>query len=118
MYLAIQSLVPATDVQRALKEEAVGQAIELGKLRTLIRTQATSSVSVPLLVIVVCWLVIIFFGFSVFAPPNQTATLALVVSTVAVAGAMFLILERDRPLTGVIRISEEPMITALQMMNK
>lgn len=118
IYIAIQSLAPTNDVQRALKDQAVDQALELGKLRTLLRTQATSSVSLPLLVVVVCWLVIIFFSFSIFAPPNRTATLALVVSTFAVAGAMFLILEMDRPFTGLIRISEEPMLKALRDINK
>ena len=118
LYMAIQSLVPANDVQRSLKEAAVDQVVELGKLRTLLRTQATSSVSLPLLVVVVCWLVIIFFSFSIFAPPNQTATLALLVSTLAVAGAMFLILEMDRPFTGLIRISEEPMLKALKTMSQ
>jgi membrane-bound ClpP family serine protease len=65
-------------------------------------------------VVVVIWLVIIFFSFSLLAPPNATATLALMVSALAVAGAIFLILEMDRPFTGVVRISSEPMQNALK----
>ena len=118
IFMAIQSLAPTNDIQRALKEQAVGQTLELGKLRTLLRTQSTSSVSLPLLVVVVCWLVIIFFSFSVFAPPNRTATLSLIVSSIAVAGAMFLILEMDRPFNGLIKISEAPMLKALQDMRR
>jgi membrane-bound ClpP family serine protease len=62
---------------------------------------------------VVLWLVIIFLSFSVLAPPNATAALALFASALSVAGAIFLILEMDRPFTGVIQVSSEPLATAL-----
>jgi hypothetical protein len=118
LYLTLQQLTPANDLQRGLKDQAVDLAMELGQLRTLLRAQAVSSISIPLLTVLVCWLVIIFFSFSIFAPPNRTATLALVVSAVSVAGAMFLILEMDRPFTGLIQIPQEPMVNAMNQMGR
>jgi hypothetical protein len=71
-----------------------------------------------MLIILVSWLVVIFFGFSVLAPPNPTVIFALMVSALAVAGAIFLNLELDQPFGGVIRISSEPMVNALSQMAK
>jgi hypothetical protein len=60
----------------------------------------------------------IFLGFSVLAPPNPTAVIALLLSAFAVSGAMFLILELDQPFGGVIRISSKPMTNALNQFLK
>ena len=118
LYAAIQGLSPRDDAQRALKTQATTLAVDLAQLRTLLHVQSLASISRPLLVVVVIWLVIIFFSFSLLAPPNATATLALMVSALAVAGAIFLILEMDRPFTGVVRISSEPMQNALKPMTQ
>ena len=61
---------------------------------------------------------IIFVGFSLLAPPNATTTVALIAAAVSVAGAVFLIMELDHPLGGLIRISSEPMVQALNYMAK
>ena len=113
LYAAIQGLSPRDDAQRNLKAQAASLAVDLAQLRTLLRAQSLASISRPLLVVVVLWLVIIFLSFSVFAPPNATATLALMVSALAVAGAIFLILEMDHPFSGLIQISNEPLLNAL-----
>jgi len=54
----------------------------------------------------------------VVAPPNATTTLALVASAFSVACAVFLILELDHPLGGLIRIPSEPMINVLNHLAK
>ncbi len=72
----------------------------------------------PLLVALVSWLVVIFFGFSLVAPPNATTTLALVASAFSVACAVFLILELDHPLGGLIRVPSEPMVNVLNHLGK
>jgi hypothetical protein len=72
----------------------------------------------PMLIILVSWLVVIFLGFSVLAPPNATVIFALMISALAVAGAIFLILELDQPFGGLIRISSEPMLNALHQFAK
>src|SRR5204862_3528274 len=91
---------------------------ELGQLRSLMQAQAIPSISMPLLIAVACWLVIIFFGFSLVAPPNATTTFALVASAFSVACAVFLMLELDHPLSGLIRIPGEPMINVLNHLAK
>ena len=117
-YVAIHRLSPHDDSQRTLKTEAATLMVELGQLRSLLQVQAIPSISRPLLIALVSWLVVIFFGFSLVAPPNATTTLALVASAFSVACAVFLILELDHPLGGLIRIPSEPMINVLSHLAK
>lgn len=117
-YRAIRSLSPGNDEQKALQSQALAMMFELGQMRWLLFEQADSSISTPLLVVVVCWLAILFFSFGLFAPSNGTAITALMVAALSVAGAIFLILELDQPFGGLIRISNRPMLNALGHLGK
>jgi hypothetical protein len=117
-YGVLQALSPHDDAQRKLKEQAISVGIDIGQLRSLLVAQSVPSISTPMLIILVLWLAIIFLGFSSLAPPNVTAILALVISAVAVSGAIFLILELDQPFGGIIRISSAPMVNALSQFAK
>lgn len=68
--------------------------------------------------VVIAWLAILFVSFGLFAPANGTAVAALMVSALAVAGAMFLILELDQPFGGLINIPSAPMHSALNNLGK
>jgi hypothetical protein len=59
------------------------------------------------------WLVVMFVNFGLFAPRNATAIVALLVCSLSIAGAMFLILEMDQPLPGLAYFSSAPMRAAL-----
>jgi hypothetical protein len=118
IYLAIQHLTPHDEMQRNLKAQATTLAVELGQLRTLLVAESISSISKPLLIVVAFWLVVIFLSFSLIAPHNATATFALMISAVSAATAIFLILELDRPFSGLLRISNEPMLNALSQLEK
>ncbi len=113
VYVAISRLAPQDEAQRALKTEATTLMVQLAELRTLVRAQAVSSVSKPLLIALVIWLVVIFLGFSLLAPANATNTLALMAGAFSVACAVFIILDLDHPFAGVVRIPSEPMIRTL-----
>ena len=116
VYIAIHGLSPHNDMQSALKTQAATVAVDIAQVRTLIAAQSVPSISKPMLIILVSWLVIIFLGFSVLAPRNPTAILAFMVSAVAVSAAIFLILELDQAFGGLIGISSEPMVNALQQL--
>jgi hypothetical protein len=118
VYVAISRLAPQDDAQRALKTEATTLMVQLAELRTLVRAQAVSSVSKPLLIALVIWLVVIFLGFSLLAPANATNTLALLAGAFSVACAVFIILDLDHPFAGVVRIPSEPMIRTLDHLSK
>jgi hypothetical protein len=115
-YAALQQLSPQNGMQSALKAQATTLAGDLAQTRSLLAAQSVPSVSLAMLIILVSWLVVIFLGFSVIAPPNATTILALMVSALAVSGAIFLILELDEPFGGLIGISSEPMLNALHQL--
>lgn len=118
LYITMQRLSPQNDMQRALKAQIASLMTDLGQLRTLLVAQSIPSISKPMLLILVSWLVVIFFGFSLVAPPNATTTLALVASAFSVAGAIFLILELDHPFGGLIHIPSEPLVNLLNQLPK
>jgi len=109
----IQMLAPKGDGQRWLQSQALSMAIGLGQTRWLLYEQGASSVSKPLIAILVFWLTAIFISFGLFAPRNATVTTALFVSGLSVSGAIFLILEMYAPFSGLIKISSAPLRFAL-----
>ena len=115
-YAALQQLSPENAMQTAIKSQAASMALDLAQTRSLLAAQSVPSVSHAMLAILVLWLVVIFLGFSVLAPPNVTSLLALMVSALAVSGAIFLILELDEPFGGLIGISSKPMLNALHQL--
>ena len=110
---SIQKLLPQTDSQRSFKETAAGVASEIGQMRWLLFEQTGGSIATPFLVVVICWLSVIFVSFGLFAPRNATATVTLILCPLSASAAIFLILELDDPFAGVMQISSETMRNAL-----
>jgi len=113
LYDQIQALSPQNDGQRSLQAQALAITTGLAQMRWLLVGQSGRSISMPFLVVMVCWLAIIFVSFGLFARPNPTVILALLVCALSLSSAIFLILELDRPFDGLIQISREPMREAL-----
>src|SRR5437667_8415932 len=91
VYEAISHLRPQDEAQRGLKTEAASLMVQLAELRALVQAQAVSSVSKPLLIALILWLVVIFFGFSLLAPSTATTTFALIAGVFSVACAVVII---------------------------
>ena len=113
LYERIQGLSPTNDTQRSLQGQALSIAVDVGKMRYLMYAQQATSVSMPLLVVLVLWLTFIFISFGLFAPFNATVVSSLFVSALSVSGAIFLILEMYTPYSGVIAVSSAPLRAAL-----
>lgn len=113
IYFAVQQLMPSDETQRELKAKAADLTLELAEGRALLVSRALAGVPTALLVIVVGWFVIIFFGFSVLAPHNVVATTALTVAGAAVSGAILLLLEYYDPFEGLIQISSNPLLASI-----
>jgi hypothetical protein len=114
----LQELVPRSDAQRAIQSQAESIMINLGQTRLLLFAQSGTSISRPFLIVVVFWLSMLFVSFGLFAPRNATAIVTLLVAAISVAGALFLILELDRPFSGLMQISSAPLRSALLALGK
>lgn len=118
VYDAVLELSPKTDLQKSLQSEAQSLLQGIGQKRSLMIAQKGSSLSTTLLAVVVFWLAVNFVSFGLFGKPNVTATAALLVAALSVAGAILLILEMDQPYSGLIHISDAPLRQALAPMGK
>ncbi len=113
LYEKIQGLSPKNDTQRSIQGQALSIVVDIGKTRWLMYAQQATSVSMPLLVVLVLWLTVIFISFGLFAPFNATVVSSLLVSALSVSGAILLILEMYTPYDGLIQISSAPLRAAL-----
>ena len=111
-------LTPATDPQRWLQSQAVETASQIAATRWLLLMQKDVAIPVPLLVILVCWLVLIFCTFGVLAPRNGTVIAVLFVCALSTTGAILLILEMNSPFAGIMKLSSAPMRDALTNLGK
>jgi hypothetical protein len=109
LYERIQGLAPNSEAQRSLQAAALKTGVDVAQTRWLLSSQKSSAIPMPFLVILVFWLALLFASFSMFARPNVTSVLALLFCALSVAGAIFLILELDRPFDGLIQLSSEPL---------
>jgi hypothetical protein len=109
----ILRLTPQTESQRWFKSEALKLSEEVVKTRWRVLGSGGGSVPFAFLVVVIFWLTVTFTSFGLYAPRNATVVSVLFVAAVSVAMAVFLILELDGPLDGVIKISSGPLRYAL-----
>ena len=112
----IQELTPANEHQQSLRTQALGLAIQLGRIRWLLFEQKASQLPRPLLVIMVAWLALLFMSFGLFIRPNLTVMISLLASSLAVCSAIFLILEMYQPYGGLIQVSDAPLRAALEQL--
>jgi hypothetical protein len=88
-------------------------AIDLGQMRWLMYQQGQSSLSKPLLAVVIFSFIITFISFSLHSSPNGTVIATLFVCALSVSGAIFLVLEMYSPYSGLIRIPSDSLRSAL-----
>ncbi len=110
----LRELSPQNEGQRALQSRALQISGDLAKLRWLVVVQRAGGIPMPLLAVLVAWVSLVFAGWGLFAPRNPTVTVALFVCALCVSGAVFLLLEMDQPLTGLVRISGGPLTEAIR----
>jgi len=110
----IRGLKPADEAQKELKERAQAVAAQIVSARWHLLGGVASAVPTPFLVIVIIWLGIIFLSFGLYAPRNGTVVASLLMASISVAGALFLIMEMNRPFEGMIHISTLPLQNAAQ----
>ena len=80
--------------------------------------QAQVGLPIPFLIILLFWLTMLYMSFGLLAPRNYTVITAMFVGALALATALFLILEMNRPMQGTIKVSSAPMRKALEYIGR
>ena len=114
----LQQLSPQTELQRSIQSQALQIGTDLQQSRWLLIEQEHNSLPIPFLVILIFWLTILNITYGLLAPRNLTVVAVLLVCAVSLAGALFLILEMNSPLEGMIKVSSAPMRNALEHLGK
>ena len=76
----------------------------------------TNKLSMPLLIILVSWIVTIFVSFGLYAPPNPTVITTILIGALAVSAAILIIMEMYSPFNGIMKISSDPILEAIQQL--
>jgi hypothetical protein len=118
MFEHIVAVKPADEAQRFVQARALELLGSLGDTRLLLAEQARTAISWPFLVVLVFWLAMLFVGFGLFARRNATLVAALLLGALSVSGAVFLILEMNRPDTGMMQVSIDPIRYVLIRMDQ
>jgi len=118
IWLSVRTLTPANDVQRALQARALDVLDQLGQMRWLLTAQSSEGISIPMLVALVVWLAVIAGCAAVFAPRHRTMFVVAVLCAMAVSGTIFLLMELYDPFGGVMRMSNAPLRTALDVLSQ
>jgi hypothetical protein len=118
IWLTVRTLSPANDVQRALQARALDILDQLGQTRWLLTAQSSEGISTPMLVALVVWLAVIAGCAGVFAPRHRTMFVVALLCAISVSGTIFLLLELYDPFGGVMRMSNAPLQTAIDVLSQ
>ena len=113
LYGKIRALYPRDEVQHSIQSQALNLTANLGQRRWLMYEQGTTSVSKPLLAIMIFWLTVTFAIWGLLAARNVTVVATMLISALSASGAIFLILEMYNPYEGLMRVSDAPLRAAI-----
>jgi hypothetical protein len=115
----VLALTPHDEAQRWLQSQALQIGAELARTRWLLfEEQQGASIPVAFLAVLVFWLAVLFASFGLFSRPNATIIATLLVCALSVSGAVFLVLEMDRPFSGMVKISSAPLRGVLAQLDR
>jgi hypothetical protein len=111
----IQQLSPRNDEQRRLRSRALQIIDELAAARVIVfESVGQRSLPTPFIMLLVCWLTIIFFSFGLYTGRGHATVITILfVCALSVSSSLLVILDMDQPFGGLIRISSAPLQNAL-----
>jgi Protein of unknown function (DUF4239) len=116
--LKLNELAPKNNAQQQLLGQAYQIASDLVQTRLMTIEEQQNVLSHVFLIFLIFWLIVLFLSFGLFAPRNVTVLALLLICALSVSSAIFLILEMNRPLDGVIKASNAPLREALELIGK
>jgi hypothetical protein len=109
----LRNLAPVTEPQRLLRTRALEVSGLLAEAHWMLVESRLEGLPTAFLVILVFWLAWLFLTFGLQAPANMTVICVMMVCSLSVAGAVFLVVDMAHPYLGVIHVSDETLRAAL-----
>jgi len=115
----LATLNPSTDAQKQALASANVLAGQIEHGRILMNLQlASHPVSAGLILVLLIWAVVLFFGMGLFVELNNIVLSTMAFGALCVAFAIFLMLELGLPYTGILRVSPAALEQALANIDK
>ena len=114
----LRELTPQNDTQRVFQSEALKLCSEILQNRWLMIEQSQLTLPTAFFVVLIFWLTILFGSIGLLAPINKTVLITLFICSISVGGAIFLIEEMNTPLVGFVKVSNAPLIKAVEHLGK
>lgn len=118
VYNQIQALSPTNGSQQYLKSQALQLCADMMQSRWMLIEQSQNNLPTIFLIVLTFWLTVLFALLGLLTPGNLTTICTLVVCALSMSGAIFLILELNHPLEGIIKVSSAPLHKALDIIGK
>lgn len=115
---SINALKPQDAERRALLQSAQQQFVRISELRWLIVGTIRGTIPVPLVALVVACLMLVFASYAWRAPGSAAVVASFLVASLLLTAAIVLILDMDRPFTGPVRVSADPVLRAVTEMRQ
>lgn len=115
---ALSGLKPENEEQRRQLDTANRYLSEMALTRWLLVEQAQTDLPLTLFAVLVLWLSMLFMSFGLFAPTNRTVISVLLLCSLSVAAALFIISEMNQPLDGTVKVSSGPLRKAIEHLGK
>jgi hypothetical protein len=114
----LQGLHPSTEEQKQALAAANSASDSLAQARLQMSFALSAPVSYPLLLVVICWVAVLFCGFGLTSRGTPMSLVAMAIGAIAVASAIMMILDLSSPYSGVFRASSAPLEQVLAVMGK
>ena len=115
---SISRLTPRDETQRTLQFRAQNIVEAQLQARWLIIAQGGTSIPTLFLVMVIFWITTTFATFGLLVPRNRTVCVVFFFCALSVGSAVFLIMEMDSPFDGVLKVSGDPILLAIERLNQ
>jgi hypothetical protein len=114
----ILALTPADDRQRWLQAQSLQLTTAIAAARWQLAEQTVRGTPRPLLLLPMFWFSIVFASFGLFAPRNIITIITIFLCAMGVGSAIRMTTELQTPFSGLARVSNTPLLHALEIMDR
>ena len=115
---SLRAMRPSDEQQIALWNDARQLYRQVVRDRWITVDESGGTIPSPLTAMLIIWLVTIFASFGYQAPRNGAVAASFALVALLMSAALYLILEMDEPISGLITISKAPFEKALQQFQR
>ncbi|MEF3364925.1 hypothetical protein V3H18_00080 [Methylocystis sp. 9N] len=114
---AVLSLKGNNEQKSWAKSTALSLTQEIAGIRWKIYNDLNANIPMAVVIFLIALLVTVFFNFGVISHRHWTAALGLVSASMCVSGAIFLLVELDRPFQGFFAVPTDPLKSAVDIIS-